>query len=159
MSDLSWNLRWSLRDHLAEGLDEQATVRLKKQIGDLTDSVASEIEAQLLENHAENMAATIQNYAERLVEAMLEGDEASMEAAIHATGYTGRERCGEVIRGKLFEYGGEVTRKRLVNAYPELLKSERIKDLEAQVAGLVAQVNKLQAELESTRVRMFGDRE
>jgi hypothetical protein len=49
----------------------------------------------------------------------------------------------------LFETGAIELRKGIVNAHPELLKNERILDLEDQVASLVKQVNEKEQRLES----------
>jgi len=51
-----------------------------------------------------------------------------------------------VIRGKLFETGAIELRKQIVDAHAELLKAERILDLEDQLKSLVGQLKKMEAE-------------
>ncbi len=80
------------------------------------------------------------------VEAMLDGNENKLRYYLQCTdkGYNPRENYagygGPLIHGKLSEYGGIGIRHKIVDAYPDLLKNERILDLEAQVEALTRQV-------------------
>ena len=58
-------------------------------------------------------------------------------------GYTGPTSGLEhsVIHGKLHEYGCLALRKKIVEAFPDLLKDERARDLEDQVQSLIKQLN------------------
>ena len=120
----------------------------------LVEKVATELEDTILwsvrDNMADNLAHTVETCAERAIEAVLKGDEDQFRRWLYADmrGYTGRERAGEVIHGKLFESSAIQLRRELVDAYPEVLKTERIKDLEAQVAALVETNRKQQAEMD-----------
>ena len=105
--------------------------------------------------------------AGRAVEALLAGNESEMIRwlSCDTRGYTGRsdgygersiERQHPVIHGKLFEPGCVLLRKQIAQAHRDLITSERIKDLEDQVASLVAQNNALEKDLESWRDRALA---
>jgi len=131
-------------------LEDERFATVKKLIEKITVEVAEQILYTVQDNMASNIAHNVATCAERAIEAVLHGDEDQFCRWIYADkrGYTGRERAGEVIHGKLFESSAIQLRRKLVDAFPELLKDERILDLEAQVADLVKANSKLRDEME-----------
>jgi hypothetical protein len=109
--------------------------------------------------------------AKRTVEMLLAGNEDQMRRYLHcerghwngrSDGDSGWGRKREiyewhsVIHGQLFEQGGVAVRKAIVEAHAELLKNERILDLEDQVRSLVEQVNRANTEREKMFERCRG---
>lgn len=131
-------------------LDDPRFSTVKK----LIEKISVEVEEQILyavqDNMSANIAYNVASCAGRAIEAVLAGDEDQFRRWLYADkrGYTGREKAGEVIHGKLFESSAIALRKKIVDAYPELLKSERVIDLEEQVKALVDANNKLRADYE-----------
>lgn len=123
-----------------KALGGDAEARLKKKCYEITDDIYGYIEYQLKDDLAGNLAALVQRMADNAIEALLAGDEQRMRAYLKCTNYyTGREDMDRLIvnGGKLYEYGPVILRRKIVDAFPDLLKNERILDLEAQVAALV----------------------
>lgn len=56
-----------------------------------------------------------------------------------------------LIRGSIFETDGIKMRRQLVEAHPDIITSERIKDLESIVEGLKQQIKKQDKEIERLR--------
>ncbi len=137
-----------LRQQLEETIDKALTPELleavSKKVRDAVTDVVEELNFQLRTDLACNLSLWVQQMAEAAVEAILKGDEAEMRKQLSCQEghYTGRNKTHPVIHGKLFETGAIALRKQIVDAYPELLKNERVLDLEAQVKSLVEQVHK-----------------
>lgn len=164
MSELLRQDRDALNDALDKALPDEAFDKLKKKAKELAEQISEEIEWNLRDNLASNLAYHAKEMAGRAVNALLEGNESEMIRwlSCDANGFTGRsdgygtrsiEQQHPVIHGKLFEQGCVLLRKKIVEAHKDLITSERIKDLEDQVASLVAQNNKLQKEINDWRQR------
>jgi hypothetical protein len=134
-------------------LEDERFATVKKLIERITVEVEEQILYAVQDNMASNIAHNVATCAERAIQAVLRGDEDQFRRWIYADkrGYTGREKAGEVIHGKLFETSAIALRRKLVDAYPELLKDERILDLEAQVAALIETNQKQNVEIERLR--------
>lgn len=141
-------LRSQIEAAIDGALTEDALAGLRTKISDAMTDVQSNFEYHLKSDVAYNLARHVEDMAERALKAMLEGDDATMRRHLHCEDgrYTGRDRDHPVIHGKLFETGAIELRKQVVNAHAELLKNERILDLEDQVKSLVLQVRKLEAD-------------
>ena len=142
-----WEVRWKLSDAIESGMTEEVMDRVKKKFRDAMDDLEGDLDFGLKERLSSNLADFICSSAERAVEQLLAGNEERMRAYLRAQdgGYTGRDRDHPVIHGKLFETGPLELRKQIVEAHADLLKNERILDLESQVRSLVVQVNKLES--------------
>lgn len=138
-------------EQLAERLDAALTTeaigRLKKKLADAVIDIGDELEYNLKDSLANQLAGHAQEMAEAAVNSILLGDDDLMRRFLKCTvgGYTGRDGEHHVIRGELYEQGGIELRKLIVDAHAELLKTERILDLESQVRSLAEQVATLQA--------------
>lgn len=141
-----WEVRWKLSDAIETGMTDEVMGRVKKKFREAMEDLESDLDYGLKERLSSNLADFICSSAERAVEQLLAGNEDRMRSYLHAKdgGYTGRERDHQVIHGRLFETGPMELRKQIVEAHAELLKTERILDLESQVRSLVDQVNKLE---------------
>lgn len=141
------DIRSQLESTLDSGFTEETLKTVRNQLRDIVGEMVSALEDTIRTNIAYNLATQTEQQAERAIEAMLAGDEEQTRRALHCplNGYTGRDKDHPVIHGHLFETGGIEMRRKLVDAFAELLKSERILDLEDQVKSLVAQVCKLEA--------------
>ena len=159
--------RVALKDAIEAALPEEQISDLKKKVRDLTDSITEVIEWSIKDDLASNLSYHVREMAGRAVEALLAGNESEMIRwlSCDTRGYTGRsdgygersiERQHPVIHGKLFEPGCVLLRKQIAQAHRDLITSERIKDLEDQVASLVAQNNALEKDLESWRDRALA---
>jgi hypothetical protein len=141
-----WEMRWKLSDAIEAGMTDEVMDRVKKKFRDAMDDLENDLDFGLKERLSSNLSDFICSSAENAVKQLLAGNEDRMRSYLSAQdgGYTGRERDHTVSHGKLFETGPLELRKKIVEAHAELLKTERILDLESQVASLVAQVNKLE---------------
>ncbi len=147
MNKIDENLVKNLEAALGAAFTDNAKENIKKKFNDLIYSIDDYVTYEAKDYVVSNLSDHVVRMAEQAVEAILNGDEDLLRRYLSAeqTSYTGRERGHEVIRGTLFETGGIELRKKIVDAYPELLKNERILDLESQVKALVNQVNLLEA--------------
>lgn len=140
----------------------------KKQLADLVSEIVDD-EFDRLENYANEYISQIAaNRAECFLKKVLEGDEdAAMELLGDARGGQRRRDFGvddakpwaELIHGRLFETGEIELRRKIVEAHPDLLRNERIADLESVVEGLSDQVRKLEADLRRCHERVIAWRE
>lgn len=145
-------LREALRKHLAAGVTDETLEKLKKQAQDIASELEEGLYWSMRDNFAESVSYAVQHMCNSAVERLLAGDEDALRYYLSCekndedyTGWTGRAGHHEVIHGKLFESSPLELRRKIVDAYPELLKNERVLDLEAQTRSLVEQVRKLEA--------------
>lgn len=165
MSELLREDREALYAAIEGALTDEALAPLKKKAQSLAEHISEEIEYSLRDNLASNLAYHVKEMAGRAVTALLEGNESEMVRWLQCdtNGWTGRsDGCGTrsiaeqhpVIHGKLFEQGCVLLRKKIAEAHRDLIASERIKDLEDQVASLVAQNKKLERERNEWREKV-----
>lgn len=144
---------FTFRDQLIElfsvGLDDDTAKRVKKAVSDITDTIAEGIELWIKDDLAANLAGYVEDQSNRAIEAMLAGNVEMFRRYLSSStgGYTGRDHKHDVIHGRLFETGGIEHRKRLVDAFADVLKNERILDLESQAAALVLRINERDAHI------------
>jgi hypothetical protein len=167
-----------LQEALVEVLDapvsEHGMKGIKKAVDEIINDLEGDIMYRMKDDLAHNLAAWCVDMAGHAVEAMLEGNEDQLRRYLSCEkrgedgqyiGWTGRSdgnyfgkredrEWHSVIHGRLFEQGAVALRKKIVDAHPEVLKSERILDLEDQVKSLVAQINHKEAECERFRQRL-----
>jgi len=137
-------------------LSDERKASLQRAVAELIDDEFG----RLIDSAADHISATATARAQAFLRQVLEGDK---DAAMRLLGDPrGGERhrtigCdagkpwASVMRGMIFETGGIALRRRIVEAHAELLKSERIKDLESIVEGLRLQVVDLGRQLERQR--------
>ena len=105
------------------------------------------------EEHLRNVAAS---RAEHFLERVLEGDEDAVRQLLgdnhsdryRTSGYDSGKPWAELIHGRVFETGGIRLRRKIVEAHPELLRNERIADLESIIDGLTQQIGKLERQVD-----------
>lgn len=163
-------LRDRLTEVLSAGVTDDAVKALKKKVDDVICYVEEDIMYRLKDELAPNLSAYVANMASRAVDQILNGNEDQMRRYLSCEkrgpdgeyiGWTGRSdapsygmRVREphewhpVIHGKLHLSDAVELRRKIAEAHRDLIASERIKDLEDQVASLVAQVNRANAEKE-----------
>ena len=148
-------IRSKLEDALSQGINDSALAKAKNQLDDLFDDLYAAFGDYVKDNLPYDLAQFTQRMADEAVTAILKGDDAEMRRRLHCDeGYTGRDRDHPVIHGRLFETGAIELRKQIVEAHAQLLKNERILDLEDQVKSLVEQVNKAEARAEDIARRL-----
>ena len=134
-----------------EALDKHRKKEVKTAIEDIIEDEFYRLE----ERAAEFLEHTAADRAQRFLIAVLGGDEKAAAELIGAGGH--RYRSGgmdegkpwaQVIHGRVFETSTVELRRRLVEAHPDLIRNERMADLEAAVEGLRAQVVALEADRE-----------
>ena len=140
-----------LESKIDEALTAEAMQRVTGKVKDALNELAADFEETIKQWTPYNLAAWVQDMAERAIKAMLEGDDETMRQYLQCreNQYTGRDREHPVIRGRLFETGAVELRHKIVDAHAELLKTERIKDLEDQLASVVKQVRDAEARMEA----------
>lgn len=140
-----------LGESLEAALTPEALAKLRKKLTDAMVDIGDELEYNLKDSLANSLASHAESMADAIVTALLLGDEDRLRFYLKCPvgGFTGRDGDKQyVIRGELHESGGIEIRHRIVDAYAELLKTERILDLESQVRGLTSAVAKLEATIE-----------
>lgn len=167
-SEMLHDMRIELRARLGESLTEDDVKDLSKRVKDLADELVTRVQYAIQDDLIDHLSYHVKEMAGRAVEALLAGNEAEMMRWLSCDkrGYTGRSdgsygaqeiaRQHPIIHGALFEQGCIALRKKIAQAHRELISSERIKDLEDQVASLVAQNNQLQRERDEARERAFS---
>lgn len=143
--DSAREIAFKLEDVLTECFSESVQVAMRTKIDDALNQAADNFEFHFKQDFSSNMSMWVHRMAESAIEHMLKGDESEMRRYLRCEEgrYNGRDGRHRVIHGKLFETGAVELRKQIVNAFPELLKSERVLDLEDQVSSLTAEVNRL----------------
>lgn len=166
-SEMMHDMRVELRERLGGSLTDEDAKDLTKRVKDLADELVTRVQYSIQDDLIEHLSYHVKEMAGRAVEALLAGNEAEMMRWLSCDkrGFTGRsdgaygdrtiDRQHPVIHGKLFEQGCVKLRKDIVEAHRGMIVSERIKDLEDQVASLVAQNNKLERERDEVRGRAF----
>lgn len=158
-----------LNAQLSAGISDDTFKTITKKVDDILEQAQDDLVYRLKDNLADHLTTWVEEMAQRTVEQLLAGNEHQMRRYLGCdkgqwsgrstedSGW-GRKRLPEewhsVIHGRLFEQGTLALRKQIVDAYPELLKSQRILDLEDQVMSLVAQVVKLNREKEELYERV-----
>lgn len=150
-------LRDRLQSLLKSAMPEEVMNVARRQIDDVFDEISDRFWRWVKDNMADELAGYARDMAKEIIEAIIAGDEDGLRRLLRCKegGYTGRDGDHFVSDndGKLYEVHALQMRRRIVDAYPDLLKNERILDLEDQVRGLVKQVTDLRAELERERSR------
>jgi hypothetical protein len=158
----------ALADILAAGFGEHAEKAIKKKLDEVNWAIEEHLMWNLKDNLAPFLAEHAADMAQKAVEQILEGNEDQMRRYLSCEkrgpdgqyiGWTGRSDAPSygmrqreahewhpIIHGKLFEQGAVALRKKIVDAHADLLKDERIRDLEDQVKSLVEQNNRMEAE-------------
>lgn len=136
-------------------LNDNAMAHMKKKLQGLTDDLYDYIEYSLKDDLAGNLSSLVRQMSDNVIEQLLAGNEDQMRRYLHCDlgGYNGRDGMDRfiVMHGKLYEHSPITLRRQIVEAFPDLLRNERIADLEAQVAALVKEVNHLKADKERMR--------
>lgn len=164
-----------LRELLSEAVDK-AIPEQEKKIRNIADDLAAQVEWALRDQLAGELVYWVRELAGRSVEAILNGNEEELRRYLSCEkrgedgqyiGWTGRaagyhfappslDRVHPVIRGKLFEQGAIALRKKIVDAHAAVLKTERILDLEDQLASVIAKNNELEHTAEKLREQIYG---
>ncbi len=158
-----------LTSQLSAGISDETFKTITKKVDDILEQAQDDLVYRLKDNLAGHLSAWVEEMAQRTVEQLLAGNEHQMRRYLGCDkgqwsgrstedGGWGRKRLPEewhsVIHGRLFETGTLALRKQIVDAHSELLKSQRILDLEDQVMSLVAQIGKLNREKEELYERV-----
>lgn len=135
------------------------------------DAIRREIEQIIdeefdrLEEHAdEYISGVAADRAERFLARVLEGDDDAAKELLGDTTFSSdRYRLlgpdatkpwAHLIHGRLFETGGIQLRRQIAEAHADLIRNERIADLESIVDGLSRQVRELETELDDAHERL-----
>jgi hypothetical protein len=148
-------LKDKLEAVLATGINDATLATVRKQVDNICDDLAGDVLGKLKEELAYWLSDWVGEMATKVVKAILDGDEDAMRGYLgckEGSFYTGRTTgyCSNPSTlhqvsgdGTLFEHGALALRKKIVDAYRDLLVDQRILDLEDQVKSLVGQVNRL----------------
>lgn len=147
-------LRMKLEESISGGFREEALIKIKRQLKEVFTEAEDDFECWIKADIPHNLAAFVERMAADAIESMLRGDEQEMRRRLHCQegAWTGRDHEHCVIRGKLYETGAIELRKQIVDAFPDLLRAERILDLESQLAAMVRRVAVLEKQLDDLRI-------
>jgi len=135
-------------DFIAEGRRKQ----IKGAIEQLVDDEFDRLEEYANEFISEKAATR----AEKFLERVLRGDEDAAMALLgdklggsrrHIFGADAGKPWAQLIHGRLFEANAMELRRKIVEANADLIRNERIADLESVVDGLTRQVKELTAKI------------
>lgn len=138
----------ALCNGLTEVLD---TDRFKKSRQNFLDALWDEVQFTVIDNMPEALEMLVRDMADRAVEALLMGRPQEVRRYLKLDGWTGRDRDHQVIHGRLSEPSTMTLRAEVARANENLLRDERILDLEDQVASLVRTVAERDATIERLR--------
>jgi lipid II:glycine glycyltransferase (peptidoglycan interpeptide bridge formation enzyme) len=160
-NDPNKELADKLRAALESAISEDTMKEVKKKTDEILDTIDGDLNYRLKNDLAPNLSAFVVEMAQNTVEQLLAGNEDQMRRYMGCQQHRWNGRSDgdtwhpkpihewhSVIHGRLFEQGHLAVRKAIVEAHSELLKNERILDLEDQVKSLVEQVNRANAERE-----------
>lgn len=144
------------KDHLDPSHEEAVkpflTEHRRKAIKAEMDGLYDDMMEELAQYASLHISETATARAVKFLEKVLNGDEESARALFGAEDSSRYRACGHdkgkpwssLIHGSLFETGEVKLRRKLVEVHADLLRSERIKDLESVVDGLTRQIKKLE---------------
>ncbi len=142
---------------IQKGLSEESIKNFEKQLRESVQSVVfDDLEWTLKDELAGNLARFVHCMADEAVEQLLLGNADEMRARLKCSEnhWTGRDRKHSVIHGRLLESDPIALRREIAQAHRDLIESERIADLEAQVASLVEQITELELEKDQLQERL-----
>ena len=139
---------------LMDAAIEKATLeKFKDGLKSTLDQLIEDHEFWVKEEAGYWLTQHVSDLADRAICSLLEGNEEMMRRYIWCQGYTGRDMEHRIRDSKIAEYGGMELRAKIVEAFPELLKNERILDLESHIRSLIEQNQRLE-----TRCQEYIDR-
>ena len=134
--------------------------KIKAEIAEMIDDEFSHLEDEASDFISERSAFR----AEKFLERVLRGDEDAAMALLGNASDSDRykiygsdegEPWPQLIHGRLSETNGIKMRRQIVEAHPDLIRNERIKDLEAVVSGLTKQVTESERALAELRMNNY----
>lgn len=169
VSEACREFREALEDDKTIAFEDERYKRVREMLKNAAEEFEDALAWRLREAMPETLSAAVHSAAEKAIEAVLTGNEGELRRWLSCDSgcYNGRsdgyhvgrargiEEMHPIIHGKLFETGAVALRKQIVDAHPDVLKNERILDLEDQLASVVAQFNKLKAERDHEQMRAF----
>ena len=161
MSDeIIWAARRQLRDALQQEITDDAMKPIMKKVRDVADDFMEHVRYDVQEYLAENLSDWVGQYANNVIQAFLAGNEAELRRHLKLDkgGWTGRDHTHSVIHGKLFEPEAMKIRRQIFEQFADLLKDERILDLESQLAAVIADNNKKTADISRLNEELYGYR-
>lgn len=141
-----------------QAFSDQIKKLIQSALNEMVDAELSHIE----DNCAEHISRVASDRACAFVEKVLSGDDKAAEALFECgadsrfrtLGPDKGEPWAQLIHGRLFATNAMELRKKLVEAHPDLLRNERIADLDSIVVGLENQIRKQDAEIARLRERL-----
>lgn len=168
MTTIIDDMRDDLTTVLERGLSEDCVGRLNDHVSKILQDIEGDVMGRMKEELAPNLANWTAAMAEKVIKALLAGNEAEMRRYLGLDGWNGRsdgpyagtrklEEWHPVIHGLLHENMHIALRRDIVATHRDLITSERIHDLEDQNKSLIAQYNKLKAGYEDLWARYRDD--
>jgi len=134
--------------------------RFKKAKHHLLDDLWDELQYSLIDRMSEAIEGFVRDMATRTVDAIIKGNESEVRRYLKLDGWTGRHEdtpawggrqdiasAHPIIHGRLHENQAIRLRREIAQAHADLIRNERIADLEDIVASLEVQVAKADAEM------------
>ena len=127
----------------------------KKEITSAIESIIEDEFYRLEEYASEHLNDVARRRAEGFLKTVLEGDHdaaselfgAGSSSRYREIGWDAGKPWASIIHGSLFQSSQMKLREKLVAAHPDLLRNERIADLESIVDGLTRQIKSLESDL------------
>jgi len=127
-----------------------------KAINSLINEIIDDEHDELEERASQFISDKAACRAEKFLERVLNGDEDAAMALFgdenggsrrSLGGHDAGEAWASYWHGTIFETGGVKLRRQIAEAFPDLIISERIKDMEATVEGLTKQIDDLNRQI------------
>jgi len=141
-----------------EFINDKRKKAIKRELENLMDDELWNLQ-DYAASHIEEVAC---QKAVDFIKRVLNGDKEASQAIFECgdssryreIGLDAGEPWAHLIHGSLFETGAISLRRKLVEVHVDLLRNERIKDLESIEDGLTRQVRKLESDLAQCRERL-----
>ena len=140
---------------------------VRKKFRSLLEEIVEEEFSRLEEYADEHISNVAAGRAYKFLRKVMEGDQKAMLQLLGSiwgddlkmdrykeSGYDAGKPWPHLIHGEVFETDGITLRRKIVEAHADLLKTERMKDLEAIIHGLTLEI----IELERQRDPEYGRR-
>ena len=137
-------------------LSDDSAKAITKQIKDIAETVLDDEFARLEDYAAEYISQLAAWRAEKFLERVLNGDIDAAKYLLQSNCSRYRNDCtpwANLIHGTLWQTDAMKLREQIVAAHADVIRNERILDLESIVDGLTKQVRELTASLDAMRDR------
>jgi len=165
MSDTAFEITRHLEETIDNALPDDVLKPFEQRLNELAEEATRASYDYFKENIGYWFAEDVRQTVNTIIEYLLKGNTNVVNQYLKLEGYNGRsdgaysqekelERQHPIIHGKLHENHCLEIRRRIAEANERVITNERVKDLEDQLASVIAQNTQLEKEIEHLRDRL-----